>query len=144
MSKSRAVFGRVVPESRKVILSFPSNNVYVKVFKDRFVLRRLKDGAPAVTVTADAPFTTRRLLVGQFAAAERSLKRGLTELFAGSWFSPSPVVVIQPMEMIEGGLSEIEDRALRELVMGAGARKVVIWIGHELSDFEANELAKNA
>lgn len=127
-----------------MLFSLLSNDVYVKVFENRFVLRKLEDGARPITVTADEPFTTKRLLVGQFAAAERSLKQGLKELSASSWLSPSPVVVIHPMEMIEGGLSEIEDRIFRELAAGAGARKVAVWLGHELSDAEATHQAASA
>ena len=41
--------------------------------------------------------------------------------------------------MIEGRLSEVEERVLRELAMGAGASKVVVWVGHELSDAEVQE-----
>jgi len=51
-------------------------------------------------------------------------------------FTASPGVVIQPMEITDGGLSEVEERVFRELAMGAGAAKVVVWLGHELSDLE--------
>jgi hypothetical protein len=51
-------------------------------------------------------------------------------------FAGSPGVVIQPLEMTEGGLSEIEERVFRELAIGAGAAKVIVWLGHELSDSE--------
>jgi len=42
--------------------------------------------------------------------------------------------------MIEGGLSEVEERALREVAMAAGASKVVVWVGHELSDAEVRDM----
>jgi hypothetical protein len=127
-----------------MLRSLLSNDVYVKVYENRLVLKKLEDGARPITVTANEPFTTKRLLVGQFAAAERSLKRGFKELFSSNWLSPSPVVVIHPMEKVEGGLSEIEDRIFRELAAGAGARKVVVWLGHELSDAEAKQRAASA
>lgn len=60
----------------------------------------------------------------------------------GKWFFTSPVIIIHPMEMIDGGLSQIEERALMELASGAGARKVVVWVGHELSDQEVINFAK--
>ena len=47
------------------------------------------------------------------------------------------------MEMIDGGLSQVEERAFIELATGAGARKVVLWIGHELSDQEVINYANN-
>lgn len=43
--------------------------------------------------------------------------------------------------MIEGGLSPVEERALRELAFGAGGHKVVIWVGKELSNEEVIEKA---
>jgi len=43
--------------------------------------------------------------------------------------------------MIEGGLSQVEERVLRELAAGAGARKVFVWVGHELSDQEVIQRA---
>jgi hypothetical protein len=38
--------------------------------------------------------------------------------------------------MVEGGLSEVEERALRELAMSSGARSVVVHIGAPLTDLE--------
>ena len=39
-------------------------------------------------------------------------------------------------EKIEGGLTLVEQRALSELALGAGACKVFIWVGCELTDDE--------
>ena len=47
------------------------------------------------------------------------------------------------MDMFDGGLSKIEERAFMELAAGAGARKVMVWVGHELSDQEVINNAKN-
>lgn len=121
-----------------------NNDVYVKVYENRFVLKKLGDSARPVTVVADETFTTTRLLVGQFAAAERALARGMKELLSNRWLSPRPVVVIHPMEKVDGGLSEIEERIFRELAAGAGARKVALWLGRELSDSEAKQQAASA
>jgi hypothetical protein len=41
--------------------------------------------------------------------------------------------------MAEGGLSEIEDRIFRELAIGAGARRISVWVGPELSDAEVKD-----
>jgi len=119
-------------------MSLFSSTVYVRVRKNRFELRHLESGAES-SVVADTPFTTTRLLVGRFGAAELALKRAFKQVFAGRLFAISPRVVIQPMEMTEGGLSEIEERILRELAMGAGARKVVVWVGHPLGDDEVRQ-----
>lgn len=119
-----------------------SNTIYVKVTKNQFWVRHI-ESQKEVIETALEPFTTKRLLIGEFSIAENHLKRAIKKVYEGKWFSASPVVIIHPMEMIEGGLSQIEERAMVELAAGAGARKVMVWVGHELSDMEVVDNAKN-
>lgn len=109
--------------------------IYVKVYRNRLTVRSVAKGNE-LTLHATEPFTTSRLLVGEFVKAEALLKEALKKISSGKWLSPSPVILIQPMEMNEGGLSPIEDRVLRELAFGAGGRKVVVWEGKLLSDDE--------
>ena len=40
--------------------------------------------------------------------------------------------MIHQLEKTEGGLTDIEDRVLRELALGAGAREVVIYLGDKI------------
>jgi len=42
--------------------------------------------------------------------------------------------MIHPTENIEGGLTQIEQRAFRELGMAAGGCQVKVWDGPELDD----------
>lgn len=116
--------------------------VYVKVSKNRFQVRCI-DNKNEITVSAVKPFTTKRLLVGDFNIAEQYLKEGINKVHEGRWISASPEVVIQPLEMIEEGLSPVEERLFKELAAGAGARKMAVWVGHELSDPEVIQHAKN-
>jgi len=44
--------------------------------------------------------------------------------------------------MIEGGLSQVEERVLTEAAIGAGASKVVVWLGPELKDDEVKAKLK--
>ena len=118
-----------------------ANTAYVRVTRNKFRVRDLESGTEA-TFDAQPPFTTTRLLIGEFLAAEGALKRALKDVSKGGIFRPSPRVVIQPLEMLEGGLSEIEVRILREVAIGAGASEVVVWVGHELSDAEVKEKLK--
>jgi len=111
------------------------NPLYVRVRRNQFRVRNLESGAEA-TFDAQPPFTTARLLIGQFSAAENLLKRAVKQTAKGGIFAVSPQVLIQPLEMIEGGLSDVEERVLKEVARGAGASKVVVWVGHELSDAE--------
>lgn len=117
------------------------SNVYVKIYKNNFTVKNV-DKNIEVVISAIHPFTTTRLLVGEFNNAEKLLKETLKKMFKGQWYAASPIIVIQPMEMIEGGLSPVEERVLRELAFGAGGRKVVVWVGKELSNEEVIEKAK--
>lgn len=73
------------------------------------------------------PFSTVRLLIGDFTAAETCLRNALKEMNAFSAFGlRKPRLRIHPKERIEGGLSEIERRVLLELGKGTGARGVEI------------------
>ena len=119
-----------------------ANTLYIQVRKNRFRLRHI-EGKQEREVSAQTPFTTTRLLLGQFQAAETLLKQAIRAIGSGGLFQVSPVVVIHPMEMVEGGLSEVEERALRELAKGAGARQVFVHIGAVLSDAEVLALSQN-
>ena len=111
------------------------STVYVKIYVNKMWVKHIESGNAKIESSTE-PFTTKRLLVGQFGPAEKLLTQLIKATACPNWFSPSPIVLIHPTAMIEGGLSQIEDRALRELGAGSGARSVHIWIGHELSDNE--------
>lgn len=114
------------------------NTVYVQVRKNQFHLQHLESGAN-LTVTAPEPFTTSRCLIGQFGKAESVLRGALDRLPKSSFFPVSPKMLIHPVEMVEGGLCEVEERVFREIGLGARAAKVVVWVGHALSDAEVKE-----
>ena len=103
--------------------------LYVRIYVDRIVVKNTSGGASAERT---ASFSHRRAVVGDFTAAQALLKQLVNEVRQG--FSLSVQVVIHPMERIEGGLSQIEERALRELAIGAGATRVVVWVGDPLDD----------
>lgn len=94
------------------------------------------DSGTELEVTPASPFTTARLLVGEFNVAEQALKNGIRQVMGGGWFRPSPRVVMHQVEMTEGGLSQVETKILQELAIGAGAMKVEVWTGADLSDGE--------
>lgn len=119
----------------KMIRKLFNNTLYVKIYQNRFDLKHIESG-DSRSVIAQKAFSTERLLLGQFTEAEETLKKGLEELYTGRWFAPSPVAIVQPMEKVEGGLSQVEERVFRELIIGAGARAVFVWVGSELSDQE--------
>jgi hypothetical protein len=121
-----------------------TTELYVKVSKNRFEAKNLSSDSGWKSVIPERPFTTNRLLVGTFSAAEPALTKLVKMVIPKGIIKKSPQVVIHPIDMVEGGLSEIEDRVFRELALGAGAFKVVLHTGHELSDSEALNLIRSA
>ncbi|MFC3154568.1 rod shape-determining protein MreB [Gilvimarinus japonicus] len=79
------------------------------------------------------PFSHPRLLVHDFVVAEKIIQHAISQLHQSKWIAPSPRVIFQPMEKLEGGVTGIEERLYRELCLGAGAREVLLYIGDPLS-----------
>ena len=123
-----------------MLKKFFTHPLYVKIFPNRFQIRDIHQQTEH-TILATQPFTTTRLLVGSFTLAEKALVDGMKSLRRGL-FAPAPIIVIQPMAMVEGGLSEVEERAIRELAMSAGARKAFASVGKELSDQDVLEIIR--
>ena len=121
-----------------MLTAFFDSAVYVRVKKNQFLVRSLKFEKEAI-FNADQPFSTNRQLIGQFQLAQGLLKRAVKEISKGTIFTPSPEILIQPLELTVEGLSQVEERVLREVAIGAGASRVVVWLGHELSDAEVRE-----
>ena len=90
-------------------------------------------GREAKTLTAPEtkavnPFTHARSFVGNFMLAEKVLQHCIQQLHRKG-FRPAPRVVMHQLEKADGGLTDIEDRVLRELAVGAGAREVLVYTG---------------
>lgn len=112
--------------------------LYVRVSRNQFSVRHIESGR-ATQVTSDSPFTTHRLLIGNFSAAEVALRRAFAEVHSGPKYFAAPRVLMHPVEMVEGGLSDIENRVLLEVADCAGAGRMAVWVGNELSDSEVLE-----
>ncbi len=72
------------------------------------------------------PFKHSRSFVADFMCAEKILQHGIYTIH-NSIIRPAPRVIIHQLEKTDGGLTDIEERVLRELALGAGAREVVIY-----------------
>jgi rod shape-determining protein MreB and related proteins len=87
------------------------------------------------------PFKHPRTLFSDFTAEEVVLKGFFKKLFAGRLFVPSPIVILHPKVDPEGGFTQIELRALRELGVGAGGGTVYICLEkRDLTDDELRRL----
>lgn len=117
-----------------------SKLLYVQVRKNQFDVRNLAN-ARTVRRSADPGFSHPRMLVGNFTAAQRCLKAALSEARGGG-LALVTRVVMHPMETVDGGLTEVEERLFQELALSAGASKVVVWVGAPLSDTEVTSKAE--
>lgn len=81
------------------------------------------------------PFSHPRTIFSDFTVGEKLIRHGLLSMIGGlgGFTATSPALaIIHPLEKLEGGLTEIERRALKELGLGAGFREVVVYTGPEL------------
>ena len=111
------------------------NTIYIRLNRNKVTIRHIETKKQVVIIPKKS-FTTERLLIGDFSNAENAIKDGIRKLYTRKWFSPSPKMLIQQLEMNEGGLSEVENRILKEVSIAVGARNSVVWDGDELTDKE--------
>ncbi|RJR18757.1 MAG: hypothetical protein C4581_06080 [Nitrospiraceae bacterium] len=116
------------------------NTIYVRIYENRVHIRNIDDRND-IELSSESPFTSERLLIGNFSAAQTLLKKGL-KIVMGKKFYP-PAILMHPIEKIDGGLSQVEERVLKDLAIITGARNVVVWVGHELDDDEVLKLIRN-
>ena len=132
---------------------------YFKINRDRVSVRNVStgefvdvapklgsDGSDTILSVGDpvdpaavrvlTPFAHPRILIEDFAGGEKVIQYAIRKLFGMGLIGPSLVVVVHPDVDLEGGLTQIEARALREMVEGPGARKVYLHYGRQLSDQE--------
>ncbi|NEV64969.1 rod shape-determining protein [Thiorhodococcus minor] len=79
------------------------------------------------------PFAHPRIVIDDFAAAESLLKSAIRPLTKGRWWSSVALGILHPERDFDGGLTDIERRALYELCIGAGCRQCLIHRGAALS-----------
>lgn len=82
------------------------------------------------------PFRHPRTLLGDFTVGEQLLKAFVRRLQGTKPLALAPLIVMHPLGSPEGGFTQVERRAFREMAFGAGASEVVLWVGRELSDSE--------
>lgn len=91
-------------------------------------------GRPNISISNG--FLHPRTLLADFAIAEQTLKHLVKKVLPKSLFVASPIIVLHPLSLLEGGLTQIEIRAFAELGSMVGARRVFVWNGPELTQEE--------
>lgn len=100
------------------------------------------DPADPFAVRVLAPFEHPRILINDFTGGEKLIEYVFQKLSGNRVFRPAPIVLVHPDLDLEGGLTQIEARALREMVEGAGARRVYLYYGRQLTDKEVSDVVK--
>lgn len=71
-------------------------------------------------------FSHPRTVIGNFRDIESCFISIAQELAPRRFFTPAHIAIVQFMDDVEGGLTDIEVRALREAALGAGSRGTYI------------------
>ncbi len=114
--------------------------------------RLIAIGAAARLAAAQTPgaelhgvFDHPRCLLSDYTLAEAFLKQALYEAMKNRWFSPSPNLLLHACpspEQLQGGMTGVELRALRELGMRCGAKCVELVQPIALSEAQIAELLR--
>ncbi|MCW2294900.1 MULTISPECIES: hypothetical protein [Pseudomonas] len=109
------------------------NTLYLRIACNHLRITHLESGTER-ELHADPPFSSVRLLVAEFSIADRLISEAAQSVIRKRFMRLSlpPRMVIHPLERLEGGLSQVEERLLLELGKGCGAKKVVVHIGEVL------------
>lgn len=103
---------------------FKTNKIFIQISRNKITVVNLETGNE-VTLMAVEPFSTVRSVLSSFHPATETLLAAKKELgLKRSFFALK--AVIQQTEDTNGGLTDIEKRALRDLAENAGVNKVYI------------------
>jgi len=108
---------------------FSADTIYVQLFKTKFIVQNVDSGA-SIEVARDQSFASPRMIIADFTMAEHQLKQAVKNVRRGL---RAPELLIHPMELIEGGITQVEYRTFVELAIGSGASKVGVYSGAALS-----------
>jgi hypothetical protein len=107
---------------------FKSYKIYIQISRDKVTAINLDSGEKSIK-QAEEPFSSARQIIGSFNHADATVRAAVKELGVKQTFSRIKIL-IQQTEGTEGGMSDIEKRALRYLAELAGANKVLL-VDHE-------------
>lgn len=103
---------------------------------------KARQAAAAQAAQVINPFDHPRSLVADFTAAEQVLRLLVRQATGHSFFAMAPIIFIHPLGEPEGGFTQLEYRAFREMALGAGASRVYLLEGKLLTDREILQLEK--
>ncbi|MDC0728807.1 YjaA family stress response protein [Phytobacter diazotrophicus] len=109
--------------------------LYIQVRKNHITVRNIERKQD---VAGSGAFSNQRLLIADFFKAEKVLWDLIEQIRPRSWFrkllrTDRFDIVISALEMNEGGLSQVEERILQEVVAGATRMRYRCLITHAQS-----------
>ena len=94
--------------------------LYIQIRRNQITVRDLESKRE---VSGDAAFSNQRLLIANFFVAEKVLQDLVLQLHPRFLPAKRMDIVVSALEMNEGGLSQVEERILHEVVAGATLMK---------------------
>jgi rod shape-determining protein MreB len=79
------------------------------------------------------PFAHVRTVLGDFTVGEKLLQHAIRSVLKDRWLVLQLFAIIHPERQLEGGLTQVELRALRELCENAGCRRSAVHEGRPLT-----------
>lgn len=123
--------------------------LYISLYKNRMTVRNLDNGRE---FSGSGGFSNQRLLVAQFFAARDVLSALIQQQKPENWLTRVLRkrrfrILVDAMELNEGGLSQVEERAIMEMVAVAVSMRYrqleVRCSSHVRSDVEVHALLAN-
>lgn len=118
---------------------FKHAHIYLKIKVNKVWAKHLESQTVA-EIQSHEPFTTERLLIGNFDIALSVTKAVIKQVDTARVKWVTPKIVIQPLDYLKGGLSPVEKRLFWELAASTNAFDVRVWEGAELVDMQVVDL----
>lgn len=124
--------------------------LYISLYKNRMTVRNLDDSRE---YSGSGAFSNQRLLVAQFFAAHDVLYPLIQQQKGENWLARLLKrkcfrILVDAMELNEGGLSQVEERAIMEMVASAVSMRYrqleVRCSSHVRNDVEVRALLANS
>lgn len=110
---------------------FKAIPIYLKIYINKIEVIRL-DSEELSQVISTEPFSSNRLCVSDYNVAELTIRNTINDLVKQRKFwGYSFRILIHQLDKIEGGLSQIEKRALRDIGEQVGGSYVIIYEGEK-------------
>ncbi|NDY72834.1 hypothetical protein DO021_15135 [Desulfobacter hydrogenophilus] len=87
------------------------------------------------TISIHNGFSHPRVCINDFEIAQTTLMHFIRKA-VNKKLMIRPIIIMHPKKDLQGGLSQIEGKAIKELATVVGAQKCYVWVGRELKDVE--------